>query len=77
MATLGKIRKAITPDTARDVKIIAKMFKHIAQHNPEAVIAAFGPFLTKRHENDPDGARRMVEFYADNAEYLIKLFDYQ
>lgn len=74
---LGAIRADITPDVARDVVTLAKLFKTIAEQNPEAVKKAFGPYLQRRIAEEAESGSRMVQFYADNADYLIELFDYR
>lgn len=71
---IGAIRKDVTPQVAADVRKLATMFKHIAKHNPEAVRAAMGKWSRERADL---GGTDMVQFYADNADYIAELFDYR
>ena len=74
---LGEIRKELTPDDCTNTRGILLMFKRICGQNPDAVKAAFGPYLTKRIAEEAESGSRMVQFYADSAEYLAELFDYR
>lgn len=72
--TLGEIRKAVTYDTAVDIRQLARLFQSVAARNPQAVIDAFSPTLRKVTGDDPQKLANMVQFYADNAAYLADLF---
>lgn len=68
--TLTEIRKATTLDTAADIAKIAKLFKKIAETNPEAVKAVLPKMMHRDGKADI-----MVQFYADMADYLAHDFD--
>lgn len=69
--TLTQLRKEIGLDTASEVRRIAQFFVTLAETNPEAVKAALPWFIRK---GDDTKQEAMVEFYKDQAAYLIKLF---
>lgn len=74
---MGQIRKELQPGDCTNARAVLLMFGRIAKQNPDAVKAAFGPYVAKRAVDDPASADRMVEFYADIAEYLAEMFDYR
>jgi hypothetical protein len=69
---LGELKKAITRDTASDVRRLAQMFAKLCAANPQAVEAAFGDYLKIL---PAEKRASMVQFYADNAAYIADLFD--
>jgi predicted solute-binding protein len=74
---IGAIRKDVTPQVATDVRRICELFIRIAEQNPQAVQAAFSDYLKSRVAQEAESGARMVQFYVDNAEYLLDLFHYQ
>ncbi len=67
--TLTALRKDLDLSTASDVKNLAKLFGRIAKSNPDAIKAVLSPYL---RADKVDG---LIELYADQAEYIVNLFN--
>lgn len=70
--TLTALRKEIDLTDAANTRAIMALFAKIAENNPEAVKAVFNNYLKSRSD---DRQSAQVEFYLDQAKYLMELFD--
>jgi len=68
------IRKDVDPQVATEVRRICLMFKRICDLRPDVVRETFSDFLRQR---ETVSGSDMVEFYAEDAEHLAELFNYQ
>lgn len=75
--TLGEIRKALSYDDCSMVRAIARLYADIAKANPQAVIDAMNARGGHLATLDAERQANMITFYADNAAYLIELFDHK
>jgi hypothetical protein len=73
--TLGDLRKALTYDDVSMVRSIARLFGEMAKANPQLVKDVMIARATHFASLDATRLDNMVTFYADNADYLIELFE--
>jgi hypothetical protein len=72
---VGAIRKDLDAQELADLQRIAKIFKTIAEHNPQAVIDAFNKRGGYIATLDAAQKQAQVQYLLDNAEYLIDLLE--
>jgi len=73
--TLTELRKAMSADDASHVRVMLRFFEDIARNNPQAVKDAFDRRGVHLSTLDAERKANMVTYYADIADYLVKLFD--
>lgn len=72
---LGELKRQLTADQVSMLRTIARLFKFIAEDNPQAVLDAMkkrGAYLSTLDDVRLENMRR---FYHDNAEWLVEFLD--